>query len=193
MRASTRGRLLHRATVGGVALLVGGPALVAARAAAAGGDAERVRTALALSHIQARLYSQAGRAEALRPDLLFFARVAAGHEEEHVAALSALAGPAGDPPRPDLWQVAADDAAFAHMAVRLEDLTVRALNGIAGDLSPEALGATSRIASVDARHAAWVRGLVGVTPSHHVFDRGRTRDEVAAVLAEAGLDPGLVP
>ena len=37
----------------------------------------------------------------------------------------------------------AADAAFAHRAVRLEDLTVRALNGIAGDLSPAALDATS--------------------------------------------------
>lgn len=193
MTRLTRGRLLHRATVGGLALLATGPALGAGRAAAAGTDAGRIRTALALSHIQARLYSQAARAEALRPDLLFFARVAAGHEEEHVAALAALAGAAGDPPRPDLWQVAADDAAFAHMAVRLEDLTVRALNAIAGDLGPEALAATSRIASVDARHAAWARGLVGVTPSHHVFDRGRTRDEVTAALTEAGLDPDLVP
>jgi hypothetical protein len=193
MRTLSRGQVLRRAAVGGAALLAGAPALAAGRPAASGDDAGLVRTALALAHIQARLYSQAGRAEVLRPDLLFFARVAADHEEEHVAALSALAGPAGDPPRPDLWQVAADDAAFAHMAVRLEDLTVRALNGVAAGLSPAALEVTSRIASVDARHAAWIRGLVGVTPSHHVFDRGRTRDEVTAVLAEAGLDPGLVP
>jgi hypothetical protein len=193
MRELTRGRLLGRAAVGGVVLLTGGPVLAGGRAAAAGGDAGRVRTALALAHIQARLYSQAGRAEALRPDLLFFARTAARHEEEHVVALAALVEDAGDPPRPDLWQVAADDAAFAHMAVRLEDLTVRTLNGIAGELSPAALETTARVASVDARHAAWVRALVGVTPSHHVFDRGRTRDEVAAALTEAGLDPDLVP
>ncbi len=195
MATISRGRLLHRAAVGGVVLLAGG---LAGEAAAAdpttGQDADLVGVALALAHIQARLYSQAARAEAIRADLLFFARVAARHEEEHVAALGAIAGSAaGDPPRPDLWQVAADDAAFAHMAVSLEDLTVRALNGMAASLSPAALASTARVASVDARHAAWVRGLVGVTPSHHVLDRGRTGDEVAAALAEAGLSRDLIP
>ena len=70
---------------------------------------------------------------------------------------------------------------------------MRALNGQAAHLSPGALAETARIASVNARHAAWVRGLSGVTPEHHVRDEGRGAGEVAAVLERLGLARYLAP
>ena len=195
MAAISRRRLIHRGAVGGLALL-GAASLAAGPARSEPSRADEVSmlgVALSLEHVQARFYSQAARVEAIRPDLLEFARIAAAHEEEHIAALRALLGPAaGAAPRIDLWQRAGDDAAFAHMAVRLEDLSVRALNGLAGALSPAALAETARIASVDARHAAWIRGLVGVTPAHHVRDEGRTTAEMAEALERVGLSADLL-
>ena len=47
----------------------------------------------------------------------------------------------------------ADDAAFAHRAIAIEDLATRALNGQATTLDSATLAQTTRIASVDARHA----------------------------------------
>ena len=194
--AVTRRTVIQRAAMGGAAFLGVGPVLPGPAGAepSGEGDVRRLRLALSLEHLQARLYSQAAAAGSIGPPLLAFARVAAEHERAHIANLRALLGAAaGDPPRVDLWQVAADDAAFVHTATRLEELAVRALNGQAAHLSPGALRETARIASVDARHAAWVRGLAGITPEHQVRDEGRSAGEVAAVLERLGLARYLAP
>lgn len=188
--AVTRKALIHRAAVGGIAVLGSGILAGSASAEPAGDRVAALRTSLALEYLQEGLYSKAVRAERLGPALLTFARTALVHEREHIAALRDLLGAdASDPPRVDLWTAAADDAAFAHRAIAIEDLAVRALNGQVAALDAETLGQTLRIASVDARHAAWVRGLVGATPDHHVLDTGRTAGDVRAALARAGLTP----
>jgi hypothetical protein len=194
--AVTRRTVIQRAAMGGAAILGAGSVLPGpADAEPSGeGDVRHLRLALSLEYLQARFYSQAATAGSIAPPLLAFARVAAGHERTHIATLRALLGAAaGDPPRVDLWQVAADDAAFVYTATRLEDLAVRALNGQAAQLTSRALAETARVASVDARHAAWIRGLAGVTPEHHVRDEGRSADEVAEVLERLGLAPDLLP
>lgn len=186
----SRRTLIHRAAVGGIALLGSGALASAATAAPASQRVRALRVALTLEHLQEGLYSKAARAERLGPALLTFARTALEHEREHIAVLRALLGPdAGEPPPVDLWPAAADEAAFAHRAIAIEDLAVRALNGQVALLDPATLAETSRIAGVDARHVAWVRGLVGVTPEHRVRDAGRTVADVRAALARAGLTP----
>ena len=191
MRAPlTRRALIHRAAVGGITVLGSGALAGAARAAPAEDRVTALRVALTLEHLQEGLYSKAARAERIGPALLTFARTALEHEREHIALLRGLLGPdAGDPPPIDLWPTAADEAAFAHRAIAIEDLAVRALNGQAAAFDPRTLTQTARIASVDARHAAWVRGLVGATPEHHVLDAGRTAGDVRAALIRAGLTP----
>jgi len=194
--AVTRRTVIQRAAMGGAAILGAGSILAGPAGAEPSdeGDVRHLRLALSLEYLQARFYSQAATAESIGPPLLAFARVAAEHERAHIAALRALLGAAaGDPPRVDLWQVAADDAAFVYTATRLEDLAVRALNGQAAQLTSRALAETARIASVDARHAAWIRGLAGITPEHHVRDEGRSAQEVAEVLGRLGLGPDLLP
>ena len=188
--AVTRRTVIQRAVISGAAILGAGSVIPGPAAAepSGEGDVRRLRLALSLEYLQARLYSQAATAQSIGAPLLAFARVAAEHERAHIANLRALLGTAaGDPPRVDLWQVAADDTAFVYMATRLEDLAVRALNGQAAQLTARALTETARIASVDARHAAWVCGLAGVTPEHHVRDEGRSAGEVAVVLERLGL------
>ncbi len=169
----------------------GALAPVGAFAASSREQAGRIlAVALSVEYLQADLYAQAARAESIGPDLLRFAQVAAEHEQEHITALRALLGPAaGDPPRFAPWAQASDDEAFATAALRLEDLSVLALNGQAARLGPSALAVTARVASVDARHAAWLRGLRGITPSHHVRDTGWSAEQVSAALARNGFAP----
>ena len=185
VEAPTRSEVIRAAAGGAIALAAAAsPALARAQAS----PRRALGLALRLEYLQAGLYSKAARAERVSPDLLAFARAALAHEREHIAALRALIGPgADDPPRVDLWPAAADDAAFAHRAIALEDLAVAALNGLATELGPEGVATTARIAAVDARHAAWARGLVGVTPAHRVSDEGRGAAAVADALRRAGL------
>lgn len=187
----SRRALIHRAAVGGMAVLGSGILAPLAAAAPATERVSALQVSLTLEYLQEGLYSKAARAERLSPALLTFARTALAHEREHIAALRALLGAsATDPPRVDLWPAAADDAAFAHRAIAIEDLAIRALNGQVAGLDAETVAQTVRIASVDARHAAWVRGLVGVTPEHHVLDAGRAVSDVRGALLQAGLTPG---
>ena len=189
MEAPTRSDLIRRAAAGAALALTAAALPPRARAQA---PSEALGLALRIQYLQAGLYSKATRAERVSPDLLAFARAGLAHEREHIAALRALVGPgAADPPRVDLWPAAADDAAFAHRAIALGDLAVVALNGLAAELGTEGVAATARIASVDARDAAWARALVGVTPAHRVSDDGLDGAEVAAALRRAGLGAGI--
>ena len=47
----------------------------------------------------------------------------------------------------------------------LEETAVAAYNGQATNLTPEALATAARIASVEARHASWARGIAGEAPA----------------------------
>lgn len=194
--ALSRGEVLRRAAVGGAAILSTG-ALLATTAHAAPSRAQDVpilANLLWLEYLQAELYAQAAQAASIGPDLLAFARAAGPHEHEHIATLRALLGPAAaDPPRLDLAERTTDGAAFTDTAILLEDLGVRVFNGHVAALTPRALAQAARIASVDARHAAWIRGLAGISPSHDVFDTGRSVDDVADILAGAGLVTGPRP
>jgi hypothetical protein len=188
--AVTRRTVIGRAAMGGAALL-GAGGLAAGRAAAGEDDLPALRLALGLEHLQERLYAHAARAESVGPPLLAFARAAVEHERAHVAALRSLLGSAApDLPEADVWRAAVDDTAFTRTAVRLEDLAVRLLNGLAARLPPRAVAETARIAAVDARHGAWLRDLAGEAPGHHVRDGGLGAGEVAGYLERMGLAPG---
>ncbi len=115
-------------------------------------------------------------------------RVVGAHERAHVALLERTLGRrAQDPPRFDLTAAVADQAAFLRSARILEDAVVSAYNGQAANLTKGALAPAARIASVESRHAAWVRALSGEAPAPDPTDDARTEQPVRRSLADAGL------
>jgi len=68
---------------------------------------------------------------------------------------------------------------FLKTAVAFEDLAVAAYKGQAPRLkSKPVLAAAVAIHSVEARHAAWMRELFGITPAVSAFDQPAARTRV---------------
>jgi ferritin-like protein len=164
-------------------MLVGGGALVAAGVLVSGlaseslsapspkQDARILNFALHLEYLQARFYAEAVERGALTGELLQFAQVAGRHERVHVRYLRRVLGEAAQPPPTfDFGAVTGDRDRFGRAAVTLEDLAVAAYNGQGTNLTRGALGAAVKIVSVEARHAAWVRAIVGQRPAPHAQD-----------------------
>ena len=72
-------------------------------------------------------------------------------------------------------------------SVALEDFGVAAYNGQATNLTSDALAAAAQIVSVHARHAAWIRSIVGKTPAIQATDRPKTQAQVEAALEATGF------
>jgi hypothetical protein len=174
--ASTRGQLVGRALVGGGALaaggvLVSGLAPDSLSAPSPAQDARILNFALHLEYLQARFYAEAVGRGGLTGELLQFARVAGRHERIHVAYLKRVLGDAAQPPpKFDFGDATGDADRFGRTAVTLEDLAVAAYNGQGTNLTRPALAAAVKIVSVEARHASWVRAIVGAPPAPHAQD-----------------------
>ena len=80
-----------------------------------------------------------------------------------------------------------DPVAFAEAAATLEDVAVGAYNGQAANLTKTGLRAAATIISVDARHAAWIRAIVGRPPAAQAVDRPLSPAEVEAALDKTGF------
>jgi rubrerythrin len=190
---ASRDRFLTRALVAGGTLLAGGALVaglpkLAASAQSPAQDAEIFAFALVLEQLQAAFYREAAETAELEPELLEFAKVVAGHEREHVAYLEdALGSAAREAPEMDFGAATTDSDAFARAAIALEDLAVAAYNGQAANLTEGALRAAATVVSVDARHAAWIRAIVGEPPASQPVDRPLSRTEVLARLDETGF------
>jgi rubrerythrin len=191
--SDSRDRFLRRAFTAGGTLLVGG-ALAAAlprlasSARSPAQDAEIFNYALLLEQLQAAFYDEAAAQAALPAELLDFAKVAAGHEREHVAYLREALGPsAQEAPATDFGDATTDPEAFAAAAASLEDLAVAAYNGQAANLTEAGLQAATTVVSVDARHAAWVRAIAGRPPASQAVDAPLSRAEVEERLDELGF------
>jgi Ferritin-like domain len=184
---------LRRAVGCGAVVLLGGGgvAILAPGTGAAqysGADVEILNFALGLERLQAAFYARAVDGGAIDGDPLEFARVAAEHEAAHVEALVAILGAdAADEPELDFGDATSSAEAFLTAAVALEDLGVAAYNGQAANLSARALATTAGIASVDARHAAWIRSLAGKNPAAKPVDAGRPAPEIEAAVAATGF------
>jgi rubrerythrin len=122
--------------------------------------------ALLLEEVQAGFYAEALRRARLQGELLTFARTVGAQEDAHMRYLrKALGSAAGPSPKLDFGDDTADPERFARSALRLEDLAVKAYFTQAANLTPAALAAATRIATVESRHAAWIRDLTGNDPS----------------------------
>ena len=80
-----------------------------------------------------------------------------------------------------------DSESFLAAAVALEDTGVATYNGQATNLTPKGLAPAARIASVEARHASWARGLAGQSPAPSGSDRAIGAERAQDELSQFGL------
>jgi hypothetical protein len=183
---STRGDLLRGALVGGTALLTGlarAPATEAAIAKTVR-DISILRFDLVLEYLQAGLYTEAERLGAIEPETLAWARVVGAHERAHVRAIKNLLGPkAVKSPTFDYRGVTEDESAFIKTAVSFEELTAALLKWQAVRLdSREILAAAVSLHSVETRHAAWIRHILGLRPVISAFDKPAPQRQMAQLI-----------
>src|SRR3954454_14761034 len=92
-----------------------------------------------------------------------FAKVVAQHEQDHVDALQLTLGAMPTKkPNFDFKGTTGQQTTFARTAMTLEDTGVEAYQGAAANIkTPAVLKAAISIHPVEARHAAWIRSIVG--------------------------------
>ena len=173
----------HSAGAGTTLLARSGKA--AAATALAASDVSILNYALVLEYLQASFYTDAERSGALAGKTAEAAHVVGAVERAHVAAFRGLLGSkAVKRPLFDFQGTTEQQAAFLKTAVALEDLAVAAYKGQAPLLKSKAvLAAAVGIHSVEARHAAWMRELFGITPAVNAFDQPASRQKVNSLVA----------
>jgi ferritin-like protein len=148
-------------------------------------DRSILNYALSLEYLQDAFYTEADRVGALTGARRTAAGVLGGVERAHVRAFRSLLGSSAAPrPRFDFRGTTEEDDAFLRTAVAFEDLSVAAYKAQAPRIASRAvLQAAVGIHSVEARHAAWMRHLVGVQPAASAFDEPKGRRQVVATVA----------
>jgi hypothetical protein len=185
----SRADFLRKATVGGAALVGAIAAAPAAAAATSRNDVAILNYALTLEYLQAAFYTEAEREKALRGKAATAAGVVGPVERAHVTAfLKALGSAAVKKPAFNFRGTTEDQTKFLKTAVAFEDLAVAAYKAQAPLLqSPAVLAVAVSIHSVEARHAAWMRRLVGVLPAAKPFDDAIGKAEVTRIVASTGF------
>jgi hypothetical protein len=183
---TTRAGFLRTAALGGAAMLA---ALAApAEAAAKVSDFEILDFGLRFERMQARFYTQAEEMGTIRQmpgSKQRWAETLGAHERAHVKIIKQVLGPkAGPSPFFDFGAANETEAAFTKTAVAMEDLTVALLAGVTPEIHDRGLtAALLGLLTVEARHAAWARHLVGATPVPQAFDERRTLQSVRGAVA----------
>ena len=182
--ALSRRGLLAAAAAGAGALVLGRSEARAASGLSAN-DVGILNYALVLEYLQASFYTEAERSGALSGKTAQAARVVGATERAHVKAFQKLLGSkAVKRPLFDFQGVTEAQQAFLKTAVAFEDLAVAAYKGQAPKLRSSAvLAAAVGIHSVEARHAAWMRELFGVTPAVNAFDKPATKQNINRIVA----------
>lgn len=183
---STRAHFLRSAALGSAALLAG----LSDTATASPGpkqDTAILNYALAFEYLQAGFYTEAerlGTIRAMDAERERWARTLGAHERAHVTILKDILGRRAAPkPFFDYRGVTEDPSAFTRTAVAMEDLTVALLGGQAPRVANQGLrSAFFSLLTVEARHAAWARRIVGVAPVGAAFDSPKTLAQVNQVI-----------
>lgn len=185
--SETRRSFLQGAVVGGAVLLADLASPGAARAggvARTKGDISILRFDLVLEYLQAGLYTEAERLGALPEKTLAWARVVGAHERAHAQAIKNLLGPkAVKSPSFDYRGVTESEEPFIKTAVAFEELTAALLKWQAVRLdSREILAAAATLHSVETRHAAWIRHIIGLRPAAQAFDQPAPQHKMAQLI-----------
>jgi hypothetical protein len=180
---SRRGLLSAAAAGAGVLLL--GRSEARAGSGLSANDVGILNYALVLEYLQASFYTEAERSGALSGKTAQAAKVVGATERAHVNAFQNLLGSkAVKRPLFDFQGVTEAQQAFLKTAVAFEDLAVAAYKGQAPKLQSNAVLASAvGIHSVEARHAAWMRELFGITPAVNAFDKPATKQSINRIVA----------
>jgi hypothetical protein len=183
--ALSRRSLLATAAAGVGAMALGQVGAARAASGLSPGDLSILNYALVLEYLQASFYTEAERSGALSGKTAQAARVVGATERAHVKAFQKLLGAkAVKRPLFDFQGVTEEQRAFLKTAVAFEDLAVAAYKGQAPKLQSSAvLAAAVGIHSVEARHAAWMRELFGITPAVNAFDKPAGRQSINRIVA----------
>lgn len=188
--AATRADFFKKAAIGGGSLVAGGVIFAGLPALALGApskaqDVKILNYALTLEYLETAFYKEARAKAGLSGETATFAKVVFGHEAAHVAALKKVLGSkAVASPKFNFGATTGSQGAFQKTALAVEDLGVSAYAGQGPRLKQIAVvQAALAIHSVEARHAAWMRNIVGVNPAPNAFDPARN---MAQVLKVAG-------
>jgi hypothetical protein len=184
----SRAAFLRKAVVGSAALT--GLLAAAPRASAqTKSDVAILNYALTLEYVQAAFYTEAEREGALRGKPARAASVVGPVERAHVKAFrKALGRAAVKEPTFNFQGVTENQAKFLKTAVAFEDLAVAAYKAKAPDIkSPALLAVAVSIHSVEARHAAWMRRLVGILPAAKAFDDAIEEPEILRIVESTGF------
>jgi rubrerythrin len=111
------------------------------------------------------------------------------HEEEHVQTLQTTiedqGGEVAPEPEVEFGSAVEDPMEFLGTAIQLEDIGVSAYAGAAPFIQNDDLVAPAlSIHSVEGRHAAFVRTLMGQTAFPNAFDQARSRSEVLELAGQ---------
>ena len=171
--------------------LAGAEAAISTTRRSKANDVRILNYALTLELLEAAFYKQAVANAAYGNDanLKRFAEVVARHEAAHVTFLrKALGSKAIKSPRFDFGDTVTDPAKFAATAQVLEDTGVSAYLGqVKNVFQPGVLSAAGTIATVEARHAAWIRFINGNTPAPANFDRPKSEKAILAAVGDTGF------
>jgi hypothetical protein len=186
----TRDDFFRRSATAAVAAVTGFLAADSAEAADAAvaqtaNDIAILRFDQVLEYLQAGLYTEAERLGALKPETLGWARVVGAHERAHLRAIKKLlARHAVKSPGFNYGSVTSNEKAFLKTAVAFEDLTAALLKWQAPRLdSREIVAAAVSLHSVETRHAAWIRHLVGLQPATKPFDKPASQQKMSELIA----------
>ena len=147
--------------------------------------------ALTLEYLEAAFYKQAvaNAAYGNNPALKAFAETVADHEAKHVSFLKkALGSAAIKSPTFDFGDTVRDPAKFAATAQVLEDTGVSAYLGQVGNIfQAPVLKAAGTIATVEARHASWIRFINSATPAPSSFDAPKSEKAILKAVGATGF------
>jgi len=177
-------RGLFGLALGGAAAAMLARAPRAGAAALPASDVDVLNYALVLEYLQASFYTEAERSGALSGKTAAAAHVVGATERAHVKAfLNLLGSKAVKRPTFNFQGTTERQQPFLKTAIAFEDLAVAAYKGQATKLqSNGVLAAAVGIHSVEARHAAWMRQLFGITPAVNAFDKPASRTEINRIV-----------
>jgi rubrerythrin len=179
---------------GATAIMAYVPRVARAQGSLPKGDVDILNYALTLEFLEAAFYREANSKGALSGEYARFSRVVFEHEDAHVKALQeTLGSKAVKKPSFDFKGTTESQQTFAQTAMVLEDTGVKAYQGQAGAIkTPAVLEAAISIHPVEARHAAWIRSIMGQgsgqpSPAPDAFNPAADMATVLAAVKQTGF------
>ena len=196
MYGETRAEFLRTAVVGSGVLL--GVLAVPPVAAGQVDEASILNYALGFEYLQSTFYTETerlGTVARMDERRARWARTLGAHERAHVAILRQVLGrKAIKKPSFNFGGATESVDEFTRTAVAMEDLTTALLTGQTPRVRTRALvAAFFSLLTVEARHAAWARRIVGTRPVGPALDDPKTLGEVDRIIGSTRFISTLRP